>query len=95
MVEEGSACIDGCQKAGLASDHLSMNKFQSPQDSNYRLVSLEIRRFVDLAPSHINARLNRRCSLIPVLTHKGPANSIIPARKIIQDESREYRQSKV
>ncbi len=69
MVDEVSACIDGFFKVALAADHLNMNKFQSPEDNNYRLVSQEIQRLVHQAAGCIEARLNRRyplayCTLI-------------------------------
>lgn len=69
MVDEVSACIDGFSKLGLASDHLNMNKFQSSQDNNYRLVCQEIKRLVNQAPSSIKARLNRKCSLVAFHVH--------------------------
>jgi hypothetical protein len=69
MVDEVSACIDGFPKLGLASDHLNMNKFQSSQDNNYRLVSQEIRRLVDQSASSIQARLSCKYFLLTIQVH--------------------------
>ena len=60
MVDERSACIDGFPKVALAADHLNMNKFQSPRDNNYILVSQQIQRLVLQAPSYLGNRLNHR-----------------------------------
>ena len=58
MVDEDSACIDGFFKVALAADHLNMNKFQS-RDNNYNMVSREVQRLVDQAPSYLKTRLSR------------------------------------
>ena len=63
MVDEVSACIDGFPKIGLATDHLKLNKFQSVEDNNYKLVVQQIRKCVIQAPGLIVARLNREFSI--------------------------------
>ena len=64
MVDEVSACIDCFSKLALTADHLNLNKFQSSNDNNYKLVRQEIQRLICQAPSFLEARLNRRSSLV-------------------------------
>ncbi|KAI4191398.1 MAG: hypothetical protein LQ348_003532 [Seirophora lacunosa] len=56
VVDEHSGCLDGHPKLGLASDHFQLNKFPSPEDSNYRLVCEEIVRMFESAPGRVNGR---------------------------------------
>src|SRR6266566_4586786 len=44
IVEEASACIPGCGRIPLQTDHLKMNKFSDPNNRSFLSISGEIRR---------------------------------------------------
>jgi hypothetical protein len=58
IVDEVSATLDGFGKLGLASDHFRMNRYGSPEDSNYRCVKNEILRIAGVAMSHHSKMAN-------------------------------------
>jgi len=53
VVDEKSACIDGCLNYGLSVDHFRLNKFANPDDACYRAVAGEIQQFVREAPHRV------------------------------------------
>ena len=46
LVEEDSACFLGRPKQQLDAPHVMMNKFQGPEDENFKLVSGSIKKMV-------------------------------------------------
>lgn len=44
VVEEPSACIPGCGRFQLQTDHLAINKYSGPNDRSFLNVSDEIHR---------------------------------------------------
>lgn len=46
-VDEGSATIPGETGIPLDVDHVGMNKFESEQDNDYKLVKVELDRMVE------------------------------------------------
>ncbi|KAK3332561.1 hypothetical protein B0T19DRAFT_415984 [Cercophora scortea] len=49
LVTESSACLQSFERRGLDSTHSGLNKFDSPDSANFKLVKHAIRRFADNA----------------------------------------------
>ncbi|KAJ2978093.1 hypothetical protein NUW58_g7604 [Xylaria curta] len=58
LVTEQSACLDGVEKQPLNATHSGTNKFNGPDDANYKLVRDVLKGFVDNAFNVISRREN-------------------------------------
>lgn len=56
VVDRFSATIDGYRHYALHADHCMMNKFESEDDGNFKLVAYKIRDLVGKAPKAIAHR---------------------------------------
>ncbi|RLL95027.1 hypothetical protein CFD26_101368 [Aspergillus turcosus] len=58
VVPEASACIPGCNRFDLQTDHLKLNKFSGPQDRSFIIVSEEIRKMISSSKDLMERRKN-------------------------------------
>jgi hypothetical protein len=59
VVDRFSATIDGYRHYSLHADHCTMNKFESQEDGNFKLVAYKIRDLVSRAPKAIEERYSK------------------------------------
>lgn len=59
MVGQESGTIAGWRAIGLHADHSGLNKFQSKDDANFRLVAAKLRDRVGRAPAVIRIKLDK------------------------------------
>ncbi|KAK7423712.1 hypothetical protein QQX98_000902 [Neonectria punicea] len=74
LVSESSACLDTFERRGLEATHSGMNKFHSPEDTNFQQVRETIKMFADKACTVIKSRQPApplRHFLIPFGQNKG------------------------
>ncbi|KAK7959731.1 uncharacterized protein PG986_004585, partial [Apiospora aurea] len=58
LVAESSACIHGHYRQGLEKKHVMMNKFEGPDDSQFKLVRHQIQQLVSGAKEALRRRRN-------------------------------------
>ncbi|KAF7118673.1 hypothetical protein CNMCM5793_008211 [Aspergillus hiratsukae] len=58
VVHEASACIPGCNRFNLQTDHLKLNKFSGPQDRSFISVSAEISKMIIASKDLMERRKN-------------------------------------
>ncbi|KAK7991512.1 hypothetical protein PG988_000306 [Apiospora saccharicola] len=63
LVAEPSACIHGYPGEGLAAKHVTMNKFEGPDDAGFKRVSHKLQGFVSAAPKVLERRKNGSAAL--------------------------------
>src|SRR5437667_5050905 len=85
LVSDHSACLIGFPRQGLQATHSGMNKFDSPENGNFRLVKDTIRGFAKNASSVLSRRSDGKSGL-----SRWVPDSIETSRSNVSQASQKY-----
>jgi hypothetical protein len=82
LVKDTSACLVGFPRTGLVANHSLMNKFDSPENENFKLVKPVIRKFADDASTVLSRRKQCKLEGCFIVQESDRSNKFKPCKNI-------------